>query len=739
MKKYILLILFSSFTFAQKKSVVNKEILNDSIELEKFIFEKSRVLSSAYHNETSNFDSLAVKIRTSVLLGDFDKTLTFIDKSRKITSAKNWAGNQYVLFEIYSKSKIIEKQKNISFKKALDFVLKQRNKKLSGMLFVSLISSIRSKEMIESYKNNFRKLILENDSLDNKQINGLIEHWSNYKIISQVNGQFKAFVESEHEKRFDVDTLMLKISSGATLNVTLVREKGLNKPMPVVLTNTIYAGDSDEVYCKRAVVNGYVGVVVNTRGKRSSVDKNEPFEHEVEDLYEVIDWISKQSWCNGKIGMIGGSYLGFSQWAATKKLHPALKTIVPQVAVGIGSMDYPMENNVFMSYMYRWICYVTNNKLTDSSFNDNKKWDDIFTNWYKSGKSFRELDSIGGVKKEIFQRWLDHPSFDEYWQSMVPYKDDFSKINIPILTTTGFYDSDQEGAMYYFKEHNKYNKNANHYLVIGPYDHGSGQNRPNIFLRGYKLDEVAQVSMLDLGYEWFDFVLKGKKKPKILKDKFNFQIMGTNKWYHVDSFSKTSNKKMNLFLNKNSKTTSVKPEKVETVQQIIDFKIRDDKEFYYKVGKDSILLNENLNVIESEIINEDILLSGSFKGNFNIEINKKDVDIFVQLFQVKPEGGFFNLGETVFRASYAKDMSKRELLTPNKIENVNVSNTSFIAKKIPKGSKFVVVFGVNKSKEWQINYGTGKDVSDETIEDAKEPLQIKWYNDSFLEIPILKI
>ena len=70
--------------------------------------------------------------------------------------------------------------------------------------------------------------------------------------------------------------------------------------------------------------------------------------------------------------MIGGSYLGFSQWAATKKLHPALKTIIPQAPVGIG-IDYPMSGNVFMSYMLRWIDHVTINKLTDNAGFSNEK------------------------------------------------------------------------------------------------------------------------------------------------------------------------------------------------------------------------------------------------------------------------------------------------------------------------------------------------------------------------------
>jgi predicted acyl esterase len=102
--------------------------------------------------------------------------------------------------------------------------------------------------------------------------------------------------------------------------------------------------------------------------------------------------------------------------------------------------------------------------------------DSINTKWYKSGKAFRALDTISGKPSKIFQRWLDHPSYDQYWQKMVPYKEEFAHINIPILTTTGYYDDDQIGALYYYKEHLKYNKNAEHYLVIGPYNHGGAQS-----------------------------------------------------------------------------------------------------------------------------------------------------------------------------------------------------------------------------------------------------------------------
>ena len=88
------------------------------------------------------------------------------------------------------------------------------------------------------------------------------------------------------------------------------------------------------------------------------------------------------------------------------------------------------------------------------------------------------------------------------------------------------------------------------------------------------------------------------------------------------------------------------------------------------------------------------------------------------------------------RASYAKNPEKRKLLCENKENTMTITNNEFVSKKIEEGSKLVLVLGIIKSPFMQINYGTGKDVSVETIKDANEPLIIKFYNNSFIEIPI---
>ena len=76
------------------------------------------------------------------------------------------------------------------------------------------------------------------------------------------------------------------------------------------------------------------------------------------------------------------------------------------------------------------------------------------------------------AKNEIFQRWLKHPSYDAYWQSMTPDPKEYSKINIPILTYNRlFRRRPAEVLCIIIKSYKSTNPNADHYVVIGPYDH----------------------------------------------------------------------------------------------------------------------------------------------------------------------------------------------------------------------------------------------------------------------------
>jgi predicted acyl esterase len=76
---------------------------------------------------------------------------------------------------------------------------------------------------------------------------------------------------------------------------------------------------------------GYVFVVQDVRGKFRSEGETMPYLHEVTDGYDTLDWIVRQPWSNGAIGMFGDSYYGWTQWAALASAHPALRAIVPRM------------------------------------------------------------------------------------------------------------------------------------------------------------------------------------------------------------------------------------------------------------------------------------------------------------------------------------------------------------------------------------------------------------------------
>ncbi|MFF7329564.1 CocE/NonD family hydrolase [Streptomyces sp. NPDC008150] len=104
---------------------------------------------------------------------------------------------------------------------------------------------------------------------------------------------------------------------------------------PAVLVRLPYDKNSRYVYADRIARlftdRGYAVVVQDVRGKFRSEGATVPFLREREDGYDTIEWVVNQSWSDGRVGMFGDSYYGFTQWSAVAAQHPALRAIVPRV------------------------------------------------------------------------------------------------------------------------------------------------------------------------------------------------------------------------------------------------------------------------------------------------------------------------------------------------------------------------------------------------------------------------
>lgn len=573
----------------------------------------------------------------------------------------------------------------------------------------------------------------------------LLRAWqvaSAYQALDQVSPKL---VDQDDRRRYVIEETLVPVGDGAGVCATIVRPKG-SGPLPALMEFTIYADPATNfTEARRSASNGYVGVEALTRGKGCSPGAPVPYEHDGADGAAVIDWISKQPWSDGRVATFGASYDGFTQWAIAKHRPRALVAMMDSVS-NAPAIDAPMTGGIFFRFQYPWTFYTTSNKTLDpATYGDQARWGKLFSTWYRTGAAWRSLDRIDGAPNPNWDRWLDHPTYDAYWQSVVAYGDDFARIDVPVLTTTGYFEGSGDGAVYYLGEHVRRNPRAKHWLVVGPYNHASG-NRGTIdvmgdpvdVVDGYRIDPSAHIDLGALRYQWFDWILKSGPKPSVLKDKINYQVMGADVWRHVPSVAAMGPRRMRFHLSgrragKGYLLTRGKPWAGPMPTLKVDLADRSDLD--RTPPPDSELDTYESLAFTSRPFAKATAVSGLYGADLDVVTDKKDFDFEIALFEQTPDGKYVQLAYDFVRASQVEDRTRRRLLTPGVPRRLKFRSSLLMGRRFEKGSRLVVLLEAIKTPLGQINYGTGKDVSDETIADAGAPLTIKWLSDSVIDIP----
>jgi putative CocE/NonD family hydrolase len=560
-------------------------------------------------------------------------------------------------------------------------------------------------------------------------------------------------LREDDKRRYIMEALVpLKTPDGATVCATVWRPRRGPARLPALLQFTIYADTTILLNdLRRNASNGYAAVIGFTRGKACSPDQPIPYVHDGADAVTVIEWIARQPWSDGQVGMYGGSYSGMSPWAAAKRAPPALKAIMVGAPVAPG-IDVPMEGNIVWNFIYPWPFYTTNNKwLDDSTYNQRDRWFRLYGRWYTTGPAFRDLDKIDGTPNPVWHQWIAHPSYDRYWQEMIPYREEFVRIRIPVLQTAGYYYGGPGAAIHYLTQHYRYNPKARDYLVIGPYEHLPAQRGvvnalgdTTTMLYGYEIDPVARIDVIaELRYPWFDWIMKGGPRPRLLGDRINYEVVNANRWKHAPSISAMSNGALRFYLSTERSgagysLASSRPARNTSVTLTVDLAERSDSARIVPGGgvQDTVIDTLNALVYVSDPLPNATEVSGLFRGHLELVTNKRDFDFGISIFELRPDGTYMQIPPYQSRASYVEDVTRRRLLTPGKRERFDLTSIRLASHLCRAGSRIVVVLSGIRNPGQQINYGTGKEVNDETINDAGEPLTIRWSNRSWLDLPV---
>lgn len=644
------------------------------------------------------------------------------------------------VLDLYARAKVIEAQSRLPFAEAFARAYQEMFSTLSDhdAFLLSGWLAVNPRESEE----NFDRLLDEQRSKDivnQQEAENLLSayvQFQAYRALAPLAGKLNA---ADSTSRYAETEVEVRVPGGGSITATVVRPKDAAGALPALLELGL---DRPTVSARESAAHGYVGVFAPLRGgkARSFV----PYQHDGDIAKALLGWIARQSWSDGRVGMYGEGYSGFTAWAAASRRPPALKAIAVADPTAPG-IDAPMSGSIFQNSSYRWSLQVTNTKpALEPSFEDDSLWRALDEKWYRSGRRYRDIGDINNAPNPIFLRWLNHPSYDRFWQTMIPYGKEFARVDFPVLTITGYFSAAEPAALYYFNEHHRNDPRADHTLLIGPYDEQAMQHGAAESIRGYDLDAAALLDLRELRYQWLDHALKGGAAPAELSDRINFEVMGANEWRHVPSLQAMADSPQKFYLGAASAEAAAghrlnrhKSAKPSAVNQTVSLTDRSDAGWL--PPNDLItrsLVTHNSLTFVSGPMKKPTEFSGLLSGQLDFAVNKMDMDINIAAYALTAGGDYVRLFDPAseLRLSYAGDRVHRHLLKAGERQKVPFVGERMTSRRLEAGSRLVIVLRVSKRPDREINYGTGNDVSEESIDDGKTPIKVRWFSDSYVEI-----
>lgn len=308
--------------------------------------------------------------------------------------------------------------------------------------------------------------------------------------------------------------VMIPMRDGVKLFTVIVVPKGATNA-PIVLTRTPYnaAGRATRMDCPSMlstlpladeifVRDGYIRVYQDVRGKYRSEGEyvitrppvgplNPTKVDHTTDAFDTIDWLVSKAnvpESNGRVGMIGSSYEGFTVVAALLRPHPALKVAAPESPMVDGWMgDDWFHYGAFRLANIAWIGGQTGYKGRGTP-PPSGGYDD-YENFRRIGGANEWAKRSGYDQLPVWQRMVAHPAYDEFWQGQALDKLlAANPSNIPTLWEQGLWDQeDMYGAIHAWEALKAVGKIGNNHLVMGPWRH-SQVNREGRTLGPFQWD-----------------------------------------------------------------------------------------------------------------------------------------------------------------------------------------------------------------------------------------------------------
>jgi len=242
-----------------------------------------------------------------------------------------------------------------------------------------------------------------------------------------------------HKVRMNYD-LKVPMRDGVELS-TDIYLPDVDGSVPTILIRTAYDNNSEATVkdCIYFASRGYAVAAQDVRGRWDSAGDWYPFKNEAQDGYDTQEWLGSQTWCDGNVGMAGGSYVAMVQWQSAPLRSQYLKAIVPRVGYSNFYHNWAYTGGAFqLGFNLRWGAIQMHTRTNQRQY----LWfpeENHLSNLHRH-LPLIDMDEAAGRNNRIWKDWIEHPSYHDYWKSFPPVEEHYSEIEVPAYGLGGWFD-----------------------------------------------------------------------------------------------------------------------------------------------------------------------------------------------------------------------------------------------------------------------------------------------------------
>ncbi len=419
---------------------------------------------------------------------------------------------------------------------------------------------------------------------------------------------------------------------------------------------------------------GYVVVIQDVRGKFKSQGEFYPLVNEAADGADTIQWVARQAWSNGRVGMFGVSYFASTEWLAAPAAGPALRTIVPIFSSQNGYDSWFSRGVLNLSMTLSW--HQQNDTRATRPL-DRARWRiGIWT------IPLAKADEAMGARNPIYEDWLNHPVPGPFWEAM-RVDDKASQITIPVLAIAGWYDPFLPRML---EDYRRLRDSAGgdarrrSQLIIGPWTH-TIESQFRDFETGPQARFLRQIPTI---LRWYNRWLKDEDNGVDRGGPVRLFVMGRGQWRTEQEWPLARTLYTSYYLHSggsaNGSTGDGRLDLSRPKVEPSDSFVYDPRDPVPTVGLSArriispgpkeqyqVERRKDVLVYTSEALAEEMEITGPIRLVLYASSSAPDTDFTATLVDLLPDGTPIDLCSGIVRARYRESLDKPSYLEPGKV------------------------------------------------------------------------